>query len=59
MEAEFNNNKINRNKSDETIPRSLISNEELKRKFIKLLRKKYEEPNWQRRNNGSAQVKLN
>lgn len=59
MEAEFNNNKINGNKSDETIPKSLISNEELKRKFIKLLRKKYEEPNWQRRNSGRAQAKFN
>jgi hypothetical protein len=38
---------------------SLISNEELKKKLIKLLRRKYEEPNWLGMQGSRAQTKLN
>jgi hypothetical protein len=51
--------KINWEKLAEVMPESLISNEELKRKLVKLLRRKYEESNWQRRNRRRTQVKLN
>jgi hypothetical protein len=38
---------------------SLISNEQLKKKLIKLLRRQYEEPNWQNIQEGGSRAKLN
>jgi ribosomal protein L39E len=39
--------------------RKVVSGEELIRRLLKLLRKNYEEPNWQRMHGGKAQSKLN